>query len=424
MSAVAPFQASFGPARLAANILRFARLLRFIGLPVGPGKVIDAVRAVEVVNDLGRETFYWTLHAVLVERHEHREIFHQAFDLFWRVPSRDQAGGERNLAEFLPAPPSEFSAIKNRILRAMGDGAETATGGTAKFTLRPKTDEPVDNAAPEESVEAYLAYSPRAADRARNFDAMTDTELRAAEAAIARLSLPHDVVPSRRSVPDPTGRRIDLRATLRAALRSGGEAMALRRRRPRLVVPPVVVLCDISGSMSVHARLFLHFVHALMRRRPRVHGFLFGTELTNVTRAMQDRDVDGALVTAAGLVPGWSGGTRIGASLRRFNLEWGRRVLGQGAVVLLVTDGLDRGEVDLLEAEMDRLRLSCRRLIWLNPLLGYGGYEPVTEGAKAILRHVDEFRPAHNLASLDDLVAALSGPVTAPGRNMAQARAA
>ena len=215
-------------------------------------------------------------------------------------------------------------------------------------------------------------------------------------------------MPTRRFRPDPRGPRADLRETLRRSLREGGALVEIARRRRRMRPPPLVALCDISGSMGRYAPILLHFLHAVASTRTRTHTFLFGTRLTNVTRAFRHRDPETAFRMVSAMVPDWSGGTRIGEAIARFNREWGRRVLGQGATVLLITDGLDReGGAGLAEA-MERLHKSCRRLIWLNPLLRFEGYAPISTGARAMIRHVDDFRTVHNLAALRDLTEVLS----------------
>jgi uncharacterized protein with von Willebrand factor type A (vWA) domain len=227
------------------------------------------------------------------------------------------------------------------------------------------------------------------------------------------MRLPIMDLPTRRSRPaHGAGQRADLRATMRAALRSGSDTIPLRWKRPRRRHPPLVVICDISGSMSRYSRMLLHFMHAITNDRDRVHTFLFGTRLTNITRHLRQKDVDVALEKVAEVVVDWSGGTRIGASLREFNIHWSRRVLGQGAVVLFISDGLDRDNAEGLGAEIERLHKSCRRLIWLNPLLRYEGYEPKSLGAQVLVPHVDDFRTVHNLDSLSQLTEVLSKPVT------------
>jgi uncharacterized protein with von Willebrand factor type A (vWA) domain len=261
----------------------------------------------------------------------------------------------------------------------------------------------------EIEVDATMTFSNRELLRTMDFEKMSLDELSRAKAAIKRMRLPEMKVPTRRFTPDPAGARADMRATLRASLRSGG-LLALRRKRRRTRPPPLVILCDISGSMHRYSRLFLHFMHAVTNDRDRVHTFLFGTRLTNVTRYLRHKDVDVALDKVAGAVEDWSGGTRIGQCLAQFNRDWSRRVLGQGAVVIFISDGLDRDAGEGLGREMDRLHKSCRRLVWLNPLLRYDAFEPKSLGMRAILPHVDEFRPVHSLASLDDLAAHLSRP--------------
>ena len=232
---------------------------------------------------------------------------------------------------------------------------------------------------------------------------MTNDELAQAKKMIAALRLPIPEVRTRRLAPDTRGRLLDARATLRASLRSGGDLIPLRHRSQQKRHPPLVVLCDISGSMSRYSRMFLHFLHALTNDRDRVHCFVFGTRLTNVTRALRHRDVDLAMDRVAELVADWSGGTRIGASMHEFNLQWGRRVLGQNAVLLLISDGLDREAGTGLSQEMARLHRSTSQLIWLNPLLRYSSFEAKPAGVKAMLPHVDAFLPVHNIASLVDL---------------------
>ena len=228
-----------------------------------------------------------------------------------------------------------------------------------------------------------------------------------AKRAIAQLRLPIRALPTRRFVPHASGTHVDLRRTMRRSLRGGGAVIDLARKRRRIRPPPIVMLCDISGSMSQYSRMLLHFMHAITTDRERVHSFVFGTRLTNVTRYLRYRDIDLALDRIGHVVQDWSGGTLIGKCLHEFNQCWSRRVLGQGAVVVLITDGLERDDPERLEREMERLHRSCRTLIWLNPLLRHGGYTPQSYGARAMMPHVDDFRPGHNLVSLTELVGAL-----------------
>jgi hypothetical protein len=246
-----------------------------------------------------------------------------------------------------------------------------------------------------------------------DFEAMSAADIDAAKREIRRLTLPLDLRRTRRLRADPRGPATDLRRTIRASLRQGGEILSIARNRRQTRPPPLVVLCDISGSMARYAQILLHFLHAVTNDRDRVHVFLFGTRLTNITRQLRHRDPEVAFQMVSHIVPDWSGGTRIGEALAAFNHAWAKRVLGQGAVVLLITDGLDRDGAQGLAENMDRLHRSCRRLIWLNPLLRWSGFEPKSQGIRAMLPHVDEFRPVHNLASLRALVDLLSRPMPA-----------
>lgn len=385
---------------LVPNLMHFARTLRAAGLPIGPGRVIDAVRAVMAVGMTNRRDFYWTLHSVFVNRQEHRELFDQAFHVFWRNPELL----EKMMGLLLPnvgRPDEEQDPLSRRV-------AEALHGKDGPARSREPQEEELE-------IDAALTWSDRELIQTMDFEAMSADEIAQAQAIIRRMRLPIMDVPTRRFRPDPQGARADLRATLRAALRSGAGAIPLKRKERRRRHPPLVILCDISGSMSRYSRMLLHFLHALTNDRDRVHTFVFGTRLNNVTRYLRHRDIDLALGRIAEVVDDWSGGTRIGSALHDFNRNWSRRVLGQGAVVLLITDGLDRDAGEGLGQEMDRLHKSCRRLIWLNPLLRYDAFAPKSLGMRAIMPHVDEFRPIHNLESLGALAAALgrSAPANA-----------
>jgi uncharacterized protein len=380
--------------RLFQNILFFARILRAAGLPIGPGKVIDAIEAVKAAEIGSRDDFYWTLHAVFVQRREQRDIFDQAFHIFWKNPQFLQ----RMMSVLLPQmrfekPAEEREEIATRLAEALqGDRA-------GDFDQMPADEEQVE-------IDAAMTFSDRELLQEMDFEKMTSAELAETKKAIAGLRLPIMEVPTRRFQADSRGRRVDMRATLRASLRNAG-SIPLKLKSPKYRHPPLVILCDISGSMSRYSRMALHFVHAITNDRDRVHTFLFGTRLTNITRDLRHRDVDVALDRITAHVKDWSGGTRIGHCLHDFNSRWSRRVLGQGAVVLLITDGLDREGVEGLEEEMIRLQKSCRRLIWLNPLLRYEAYRPQSQGARAMIRHVDDFRAIHSLDSMQSLADAL-----------------
>jgi uncharacterized protein with von Willebrand factor type A (vWA) domain len=380
--------------RLADNIVYFARALRKAGMRVGPAAVKDAIEAVLAAGIGSRDDFYWTLHSVLVSRREDHATFDEAFRLFWKSCELI----EKLIAMFSPVAldngrKEEPRPAESRVADAMSEA-------------RAKERRPRE--IPEIEVDARFTVSGSEVLRGKDFAQMTASELADARLAISALRLPHDLVATRRFAPNPRGRRADPRAMMRSGLRTGGDLILPKFRSPREVHPPLVVLADISGSMSQYTRIFLHFLHALTEKRRRVHAFVFGTRLTNLTRQMRHRDPDEALAECSQAVKDWSGGTRIGDALHEFNRMWSRRVLGQGAVVLLITDGLERDDVTGLGREMERLHKSCRRLIWLNPLLRFDGFEPRARGVRAMLPHVDEFRPVHNLAALSDLCASLS----------------
>ena len=380
--------------RLAENILYFARALRTAGIPLGPGSVLDALAAVRAAGVGTKEDFYWTLHAVFVKRHEHSVLFDQAFKIFFRK----RGYLERLIAMMSPemtgAPAqNEQPQASQRVLDALFAGADK-----------------IEREKQEIELDARFTVSDREVLEKKDFAQMTAAEIATAKDAIKRMVLNFDDVKTRRLVPHPHGHRVDLRRTLRASMKSGGAIIDLKYRGPRTRMPPVVALLDISGSMSQYTRLFLHFLHAVTDARKRVHTFLFGTRLTNVSRALKERDPDEALAACSASVLDWSGGTRIATSLGAFNKQWSRRVLTQGAVVLLFTDGLERDPDERLGFEIDRLHRSCRRLIWLNPLLRFSGFEAKARGIRVMLPHVDELRPIHNLESMDQLCHALSVP--------------
>jgi uncharacterized protein with von Willebrand factor type A (vWA) domain len=392
--------------RLAENIAHFARALRRAGLPVGPGRVADAIRAVAVAGFTQREDFYWTLHAVFVSRPEQRVIFHQCFRLFWRDPQFLE-----HMMSFML--PQIKGTQEDRRAEAGEKRAAQALLGDAR-PEPPPVPEGFNEAEPQIEIDATATQSAEERLKTLDFEQMSVEEVTEAKRMLARLSLPVTPLQSRRLQTASQGPRIDPRATIRAALRHGGEVMALHRRKPRIRWPNLVVICDISGSMSQYSRMVLHFLHAVAHARgqgwAKVHGFTFGTRLTNITRHLANRDVDAALRMAGAEAQDWAGGTRIGTSLATFNRDWSRRVLGQGAVVLLITDGLDRDDTGVLSHEIERLHLSCRRLIWLNPLLRWEGFAPKASGIRAMLPHVDSFRAGHSVTSLAALAAVISDP--------------
>lgn len=383
--------------KLADNITHFARALRKAGLRIGPGRVIDAIRAVEAAGFSERMDFYWVLQASFVSRPEERAVFHQVFRLYWRDPRYL----EHMMSLMLPAvhgvqEDRAAATAEKRAAEALLDGVDREL---------PERDE--DDSGEEIEIDATATISAEERIKTLDFEQMSIAEIAEAKRMIARLSLPVRPLSSRRTKADAHGRVADWRGTMRAAMRRGGEVADLAQKSRRMRWPNLVVLCDISGSMAQYSRMVLHFLHAVANQKgagwARVHAFTFGTRLTNITRHLNQRDVDAALAAAGAEAQDWQGGTRIGASLHAFNRDWSRRVMGQGAVVLLITDGLDRDTAHDLSREMERLHLSARRLIWINPLLRWDGFVPKARGIAAMLPHVDSFRAGHNIASLEAL---------------------
>ncbi|MCW1920641.1 VWA domain-containing protein [Rhodobacter sp. KR11] len=391
--------------RLAANITHFARALRKAGFKLGPGRVLEAIRAVQATPFTGRADFFWVLHACLVTKREERVIFEQVFRLYWRDP--------RYLDHMMSLMLPQVKGSHDDRKAAPGE----KRAAQSLLDLAPKPETPPG--AEEYEIDASATAS--AAERLRrlDFEQMSVEEMAEARRMLSRLTIPVQPLISRRLGPGG-GARIDRVATLRAALRQG-DLMRLHHAKPRERWPNLVALCDISGSMSSYSRMVLHFLHAVMNAKgqgwARVHGFTFGTRLTNITRHLAARDVDVALAAAGAEAQDWQGGTRIGACLHQFNQDWGRRVLGQGAVVLLITDGLDRDPPEVLSREMARLHLSCRRLIWVNPLLRWDGFLPKAQGIRAMLPHCDAFRAGHSIASLQALALAVAQPHDQGERN-------
>ncbi len=390
--------------KLAQNITHFARALRKAGLPIGTGRVVDAIRAVQAAGFSEKQDFYWTLHACFVNRPEHRTVFAQVFRMYWRDPRYM----EHMMAMMLPAvrgvqEERKADAGEKRAAEALLDGVER--------------DLPEASDSEEETeleIDASQTASSEERLRSLDFEQMSTAEIAQAKRILSRLTLPVKPIESRRGQSNHLGQRIDRARTLRAAMRQGGELRDIAHLKPKPRWPNLVVLCDISGSMSQYSRIILHFLHTVSNAKgagwAKVHAFTFGTRLTNITRHLQQRDVDAALAAAGAEAQDWEGGTRIGDCLHAFNRDWSRRVMGQGAVVLLISDGLDRGEPEALAKEMERLHLSARRLIWLNPLLRWDGFAPKAKGVAAMLPHVDSFRAGHSIASLEDLASVISKP--------------
>ena len=387
---------------LADNVIGFARALRAAGLPVGPGAVIDAMNALRLIEIGNRGDVFTTLESIFVKRHEHVLIFAQAFHLFFRA-----AEEWKHMLDSVPLP----------------DHARKKPRPASRRVQEALTQPSMSEQPQVQEQDLKLSVSDREILQKKDFAQMSAAEIAEVTRAIAKMKLPQAELETRRYRPDSRGLRLDMRRTLRASLRTSGEIIDIRKLGRIEKPAPIVALLDISGSMSEYTRLFLHFLHAITDARKRVSVFLFGTRLTNVTRALRQRDPDEALARCSSSVEDWAGGTRIATSLHTFNKLWARRVLGQGAIVLLISDGLEREADARLAFEMDRLHRSCRRLIWLNPLLRFSGFEAKAQGIKMMLPHVDEFRPVHNLSSIEGLIKALSSALPPHHRSLIRSAA-
>ncbi|OED35132.1 hypothetical protein AB833_31320 [Chromatiales bacterium (ex Bugula neritina AB1)] len=384
-------------AKLVDNVLHFCRALRKAGVKVGTAQLQTALQAVATVGFTSKVDFYYTLRATLISREENLAVYHQVFSLFWRDPEFLQ----KMMFQLTPTLRNEpdktdKAAAQRRAADALNDE---------------KNNRPIPQKE-EIQQDAILTVSDTDVSRSKDFEQMTLAELREAEAAILKLTFAAPPLPGRRFHPDPAGKQTDTRATLKAALRQYGEVHRIERKTRRQKMPNLVVLCDISGSMSVYSRMFMRFLHALTHARVRqwknVHAFTFGTRLTNVSRALSRPDIDDALSAVGVEATDWEGGTTIGPTIRQFNHQWARRVLGRGAVMLFISDGLERGDTNTLAAEMKKLSLFCRHLVWLNPLLRWDQFSPKASGIRAILPHVDSFQACHSLDSLAAITDALS----------------
>ena len=390
----APGQADAG--QLANNVLHFARVLRRAGLPVGTDRPLLALQALEVAGIGSRADLYAVLRACLIDRIEHRALFDQAFQVFWRDPQLL----EEVMRLLLPSVPGGSSQrdLRERLREALGPAAARPPGRAAPVRERADGD-------------AHMSASDRERLRKADFDTMTTAEWAAASRLLAALEPLLARLVTRREAGSSRMGRLDLKRLLRESARHGGDIVSIPYRSHTTRIEPLTVLVDISGSMARYSRMFLHFMHALLNGSSaaglRVNAFVFGTRLTNVTRQLRARDPDEAVAQVAAAVRDWSGGTRIGASLAEFNRRWARRLPLSSSTVLLLTDGLEHAATEQLSLETARLARSCRRLWWLNPLLRYAAFEPRARGVRAMLPHVDRFLPVHNLASLEELARAL-----------------
>lgn len=378
---------------LLRNLLLFGRVLRGLGLDVNPGRMIDLVAALQFISIGRRSDFYHAARALLVHRREDIPLFDEAFEFFWRSRGRE---------------PSSLD------LRALGEKRRFRRPAVVPPPLREEAPSP--SATPAEPsleeppiVQATLTYSAREMLRRKDFAELTPDELEAVRTLIAEIVWRVRERQTRRLRPGH-GRLFDLRHTIRRNVRYGGEILEWARRERKRKPRPMVIIADVSGSMERYTRLLLLFTYGLARALEQsVEAFVFSTRMTRITRELHDRNLDRALREVSRAVPDWSGGTRIGEALHTFNFQWGRRVLGRGAITLVISDGWDCGDVDLLADEMARLQRNSRRLIWLNPLLGSPDYKPLTRGIQAALPYIDDFLPVHNLDSLEALATHLGG---------------
>ena len=373
----------------AENIMLFARLLRATGMPVGTGSVLNAIRAVSLIGIESQQDLHTVLLCQFVSRREQMPVFDQTFALFWRNPKLM----EKLMGAMLPTLQSDQD--QQPLIRRLGEALSSSNTQSSG-----QDEEQVE-------LQANLSASESEILQSRDFEQMSESELQVAKKMLKHLKLPVKPIQTRRHQASVSRAHIDMRRTMQNSLRNS-ELIPLQFKRQITRPPAIIVLCDISGSMAQYSRMFLHFMHAMTNNGDRVHSFLFGTRLTNISRYLRNKDVDLALEETAKAVEDWSGGTRIGFCLKQFNQHWSRRMLGQGAVVILLTDGLDRGKGPELGKQMERLSKSCRQLVWLNPLLRYKKFEPRAEGVRIMLPYVDVFRSAHNINSLAELPALLN----------------
>ncbi|HMR66630.1 MAG TPA: VWA domain-containing protein [Anaerolineae bacterium] len=367
---------------LLRNLVLFGRMLRSSGLPVTPTQMLDVVEALKYIHLRRREDFKNTLRTILVNRVEHLALFDRAFDLFWR-----------------PHQQNEVLVLELGSLH-QNDDQKTEV---EKLTNAGSQTEPPAPESPEPLLEPVYTYSAREVLRHKDFADLTPDELAEVKRLMKKMEWQLERRRTRRRVPAGQGAYLDLRRTFRRNLRHGGIPLKLTWRERKFKRRPLVVICDISGSMERYARVLLQFIYTISNGLDKVEAFAFSTRLTRITRQLRQKEIDVALDQVVALCQDWGGGTRIGDALKTFNYRWSRRVLTQGAIVLIISDGWDRGDIDRLKTEMERLQLNAQRLIWLNPLLGSASYEPLTRGIQAALPYIDDFLPVHNLVSLEQL---------------------
>ena len=395
--------------RLLYRLTEFGRILWEVGIYVGPGKMLDLAETLNYVDLTNKEDFYNALKCSLLAKHEQETVFNQMFLYYWYMRDRQNKktgdappGAAKRDEKQLRLPPSELKRLAehmNAPAEPRDLKSEMRETERRRQIVEPQANEKDD----DESSPQGTAYSAIDALRKKDFENFSWDEVQEAKRLMAEMRWQLGMRETRRKTPAHRGTLPDMRRIIRRNLKYGAELLELTWRETREKPRPLVIICDISGSMSLYSRLLLHFIHTISNGLLNVEAFVFGTRLTRITRQLKRRDVDDAVRDVSKSVQDWSGGTRIGDALHNFNQQWARRVLGRGAVVLIISDGWDRGEAGVLDIEMDRLQHSCHRLIWLNPLLGSPDYRPLTVGMKTALPYIDNFLPAHNLDSLINL---------------------
>jgi len=393
--------------RLLYRLTEFSRLLWEAGLNIGPRKLLDLAETLDAIDLTNKEDFYYTLKCCLLSRHEQEPVFDQLFHYYWFIrdnpnqKNNDKKGTAKREERPLRLPPSERKRLAEHLnTQEQRKDLRTEMRDTERRSRKDAYDDEEDNDTGKPEGAAYSAIERL---RKKDFENYSWEEVQEAKRLMAEMRWNLGMRPTRRKTPARAGSYPDMRRMVRRNLKYGAEMIELTWRKIKRKPRPLVIICDISGSMSLYSRLLIHFIHTISNGLMNVEAFVFGTRLTRITRQLKRRDVDDAVRDVSKTVQDWSGGTRIGDAIHYFNHKWARRVLGRGAVVLVISDGWDRGEAGVLETEMDRLQHSCHRLIWLNPLLGSPDYRPLTIGMKTALPFIDNFLPAHNLDSLISL---------------------
>ncbi|HLI68473.1 MAG TPA: VWA domain-containing protein [Ktedonobacteraceae bacterium] len=395
--------------RLLYRLTEFGRILWEVGIDVGPGKMLDLAKTLDYVDITNKEDFYNALKCSLLAKHEQETLFDQMFLYYWYMRDRQDKRAEAPASraakrdeKHLRLPPSELKRLAEHMNTPV-DRKDLRSEMHETERRKAAEEQEAGEKGGNETEPQGTAYSAIEALRKKDFESFSWDEVQEAKKLLAEMRWQLGMRETHRKAPARRGTLPDMRRIVRRNLKYGAELLELTWRETRQKPRPLVIICDISGSMSLYSRLLLHFIHTISNGLLNVEAFVFGTRLTRITRQLKRRDVDDAVRDVSKSVQDWSGGTRIGDALHTFNRYWARRVLGRGAVVLIISDGWDRGEASTLEVEMDRLQHSCHRLIWLNPLLGSPEYRPLTIGMKTALPYIDDFLPVHNLDSLIDL---------------------